>query len=154
ALVALAVDVAVLLASVAAGLVVLLMVTGRRHPPVLLPLALAGVIGGGGYWATEHLDRQHALPVPGDRVPIVLVVSDTPRAAHLGSYGHSVPTSPHLERFARRAVVYEQARSHASWTLPAMGSLFTGRNPSTHGAGVNDGVGNRRSALRRDVPTL
>lgn len=65
---------------------------------------------------------------------IVLIVMDATRAQNLSCYGYHRPTTPNLERFAERCVVYETAISPAGWSLPAHASLFTGLFPSQHGA--------------------
>jgi len=64
-------------------------------------------------------------------IPIVL---DTVRADRLSRYGHHLPTTPNLDRFARESVLYRQAIAPACWTLPSHASLFTGLYPSEHGA--------------------
>ena len=74
-------------------------------------------------------------PAPPPVRDVVLVVVDTLRADHLGAYGHTRPTSPGIDRWAGRGVLFEQALSPAPWTMPAMASLLTGRWPSAHGAG-------------------
>ncbi|MBI4584997.1 MAG: sulfatase [Planctomycetes bacterium] len=55
------------------------------------------------------------------------------RADHLGAYGYSRSTSPNLDQLAARSLVFENAYSHASWTLPVAVSLFTSQYPFTHG---------------------
>jgi arylsulfatase A-like enzyme len=65
---------------------------------------------------------------------IVLITLDTTRADHLGAYGYAGGTSPNLDRFAERAVVYERAYATSSWTLPTHASIFTGLLPMQHGA--------------------
>lgn len=54
------------------------------------------------------------------------------RADHLGFYGYSRNTSRHLDTFARNAVVFENAFSVASWTLPTAMSVYTSRYPFAH----------------------
>lgn len=70
----------------------------------------------------------HTLP------NIILIVMDAVRAKHLSCYGYHRPTTPHLEQFARKCVVYETAISAAGWSLPSHASIFTGLYPSKHGA--------------------
>lgn len=65
---------------------------------------------------------------------IILIVMDAARAKHLSCYGYHRPTTPNLERFAERSVVYETAISPAGWSLPSHASMFTGLYPSRHGA--------------------
>jgi arylsulfatase A-like enzyme len=68
---------------------------------------------------------------------VVLVTLDTTRADHLGCYGYAGDTSPNLDRFAERAVLYERAYSTSSWTTPSHASIFTGLLPMQHGADVS-----------------
>lgn len=63
---------------------------------------------------------------------ILLIVLDTTRAQNLSCYGYSKETSPNLERIAEEGVLFSNAISNSSWTLPAHASLFTGTYPSTH----------------------
>jgi arylsulfatase A-like enzyme len=65
---------------------------------------------------------------------IVLIVIDTLRADHLGTYGYARPTSPNLDRLAADAVVFERVVTQGGWTRPAMASLFTSLYPHVHGA--------------------
>ena len=64
---------------------------------------------------------------------IVLIVWDTTRADHFSSYGYSRNTTPHVDQFARRGVVFENAIAASSWTLPATASMFTSLLPHQHG---------------------
>lgn len=92
--------------------------------------------------------RAQAAHRPGARLNVLLYVADTLRADHLGCYGYERPTSPHIDAFARSAVLFERAVAQSSWTRPAVAALLTGRHPQEHGA--------RRlmDALRPDVPTM
>ena len=65
---------------------------------------------------------------------ILLIVMDATRARNLSCYGYHRSTTPNLERFAERCVVYEQTISAGCWSLPGHASIFTGLYPSTHGA--------------------
>lgn len=60
---------------------------------------------------------------------VVLITLDTVRAANLSTYGYTRQTTPNLDRFSKRAVVFENAFSTAPWTLPSHASMFTGRWP-------------------------
>jgi arylsulfatase A-like enzyme len=68
---------------------------------------------------------------------IVFITLDTVRADHLSSYGYSRPTTPHLDRLARRGVLFENAIAPTSWTLASHASMFTGLLPHQHGAGYD-----------------
>src|SRR5262245_41765737 len=63
-----------------------------------------------------------------------LIVIDTLRADHVSLYGYLRATTPHLEAFARDAVVYDHAITPGTWTVPAHAALFTGKWPSYAGA--------------------
>jgi arylsulfatase A-like enzyme len=65
---------------------------------------------------------------------VVLVVADTLRADHVGSYGYARNVTPELDRFATGATRYANAVSSSPWTLPSHASLFTGLDPWQHGA--------------------
>ena len=79
---------------------------------------------------------------------LLLVTVDTLRPDRLGHSGHPRPTSPVIDRLARRGVVFENAYSAAGWTLPSVATLLTGLPPHEHGATE---VGR---ALRPGLPTL
>ena len=64
---------------------------------------------------------------------VVLISMDTVRADRLGVYGHTLPTSPNVDRLAASSVVFENAISQSAWTLPAHGSMMTGLYPSRLG---------------------
>ena len=71
-------------------------------------------------------------PLPPEN--LVLVTFDTLRADHVGTYGYDRPTTPNIDRFAERSVVFETAYSQAASTVPALTSLMTSRYP--HQTGV------------------
>lgn len=92
-----------------------------------------------------------ASPEAGD---VILVVVDTLRAQNLSHYGYERDTSRHLARFGEDAVTYENAITPGTWTVPAHGSLFTGRLPSFHGAERVAGEKIQATPLRPEVATL
>ncbi len=67
------------------------------------------------------------------RCNVVVISIDTLRADHVGAYGYPRPTTPWLDRFASRSVVFERAISQSAWTRPAHASMFTGLYPVEHG---------------------
>jgi len=67
-----------------------------------------------------------------DKPDVVLVVVDTLRADHLGTYGNDQGLTPALDDFADDAVVFEQYITHASWTRASFASLYTSMLPSCH----------------------
>ncbi|MBM3989606.1 MAG: hypothetical protein FJ298_01220 [Planctomycetes bacterium] len=64
---------------------------------------------------------------------VVVIALDTLRPDHLGCYGHARATSPNLDRFAARSVVFDNAQSAAPWTAPSLVSVMTSLYPSVHG---------------------
>jgi arylsulfatase A-like enzyme len=78
----------------------------------------------------ETRQRQQAQAGPN----ILFLLVDTLRADRLGVYGASPSPSPTLDRFAARGTVFETAVAQASWTMPAVASIFTGLHPRDHGA--------------------
>jgi len=63
---------------------------------------------------------------------IVMLFVDTLRPDHLGVYGYARPTSPSIDRWAKYATVFEQARSVAPWTLPAARAVLSGTQPERY----------------------
>lgn len=70
----------------------------------------------------------------GSQAPnVVLIVLESLRADHLGSYGYERATSPVLDAFAARSIRYANAHAVTSWTLPSHVSILTGEYPAVHG---------------------
>lgn len=66
----------------------------------------------------------------------VLVTIDTLRADALGAYGGEWKT-PHLDAFAKQALVFEKAFVTAPFTGPSHASILTSHHPSKHGVIFN-----------------
>jgi arylsulfatase A-like enzyme len=76
--------------------------------------------------------------------PNVLVVSlDSVGAAHLGCYGYGRSTSPNIDRLAEKGIVFENVRTQANWTKPALASLLTSLYPSVHRTDSQGETGDR-----------
>jgi len=81
--------------------------------------------------------------------PNVLLISiDSLRRDHVGAYGYPRPTTPTIDRLAVNGVIFRNAVSTSSWTLPAHAALLTGVHDSRHGATVPTAV------LDESIPTL
>ncbi len=63
---------------------------------------------------------------------VVFVSFDALQAAHVGSLGYSRNVTPTIDAVARQGYSFSEARSVASWTVPASMSWFTGVYPSEH----------------------
>lgn len=72
------------------------------------------------------------------RPNILLIVLDTVRADHLGLYGYWRNTTPHLNRLAEQATVYDFAVSPGDMTLTSHGAIFTGLYGRQTGAHYDD----------------
>ncbi|HUX10003.1 MAG TPA: sulfatase [Terriglobia bacterium] len=83
-------------------------------------------LGGAGVSGSEDQSQQ--------RPNIVLITMDTVRADHLSAYGYSRDTSPNLARLAAKGVLFENAVSASSWTLPSLSAIYTGLLPHQSGA--------------------
>ena len=82
-------------------------------------------------------------------VPIVLISIDTLRADRLPVYGYAKGATPHLDRFAKDAAVFDNAYTHAPLTGPAHASMMTGLLPPVHG--VRDNIGYVLDAKHRPL---
>lgn len=90
-----------------------------------------------------------ACPLETQRPPnIVLILVDTLRADHLGSYGYHRPTSPNLDRFAAENLKFSRAIAASPWTSPSVASIFSGLYPSAHGVADHTGKGKSNQISR------
>jgi hypothetical protein len=64
--------------------------------------------------------------IPAD-LNILLITMDCVRAGHLGTYGYGRPTTPSLDKLARKSAVFENAWSNSSYTIPSVATIMTGR---------------------------
>jgi arylsulfatase A-like enzyme len=67
------------------------------------------------------------------RPNVLWIVWDTVRADRMSLYGHSVATTPKLEKWAKGARVFDNVVSTASTTTPSHAGMFTGLLPTQHG---------------------
>jgi arylsulfatase A-like enzyme len=65
---------------------------------------------------------------------VIVVVLDALRADHLSCYGYFRKTTPNLDRFASRSLLFENCISQACYTLPSHASLFTSKYVHSHNA--------------------
>ncbi len=70
---------------------------------------------------------------------IVVIAIDTLRADHLGCYGYTRSTSPHIDAFAEGAVVFDTHIATAIPTHPAFTTMATGQYSMTHGVVAHAG---------------
>jgi arylsulfatase A-like enzyme len=100
---------------------------------VVLFLALMTTIGKD---LQEQVRADNLPPAAANAPNVLLIVLDTLRADHLTVYGYKRPTSPNIDRLAHQGVLFENAYSNSSWTVPSHASMLTGKLAAAHGAGV------------------
>jgi arylsulfatase A-like enzyme len=87
-------------------------------------------------WSRVRLVREtpHARQTAGPSTPnVVVLLVDTLRADRLGCYGAHPSPSPTLDRVAADGLLFVDAVSQSSWTMPSVASLMTGLHPHSHG---------------------
>jgi len=80
---------------------------------------------------------------------IILITIDTLRADHLSCYGYYRNTSPKMDKIAKGGVLFQNAIASSSFTPPSMATIFTSKNPSSHG--VKHGVFNKGNVYNQEV---
>ncbi len=73
----------------------------------------------------------------------LFILIDTLRSDHLGCLGYQRETTPNIDRLASGGVLFKNATSQSSWTLPSMISLMSGRH-----------IFSKLHKLPDDVPSL
>lgn len=81
---------------------------------------------------------------------VLLVSLDTTRADHLSCYGYARLTSPHLDRFAAEAILFEECFSPWIPTHAAHTTMLTGQDVFRHQIVAQGG----RAQLDASIPTL
>jgi arylsulfatase A-like enzyme len=74
------------------------------------------------------------------RPNVVIITVDTLRADRMPFYGSPQNTAPFLDEFARRSLVFENAWTPTSWTLPSAVSVITSVHPFQHGVNSYAGL--------------
>ncbi len=77
--------------------------------------------------------RAARLTTAEPRPNVILISLDTVRADRLGGYGNPRARTPALDLLAANGVLFEEAISNASWTLPSHGAMLTGVQPTALG---------------------
>ncbi len=105
----------------------------RALPWVAGATLLTGIGIEGGFWLTERVSTARLPAASPTKPDILIVIVDALRADHLSSYGYGRPSSPTLDRLANEGVLFENAFSTSSYTLPSHASILTGLYPYQHG---------------------
>ena len=72
---------------------------------------------------------------PPPRANVLLIITDTTRVDRFGCYGNGRGITPYMDDLASQGLRFENATSHAPWTLPSIASMLTSLHPEQHGAG-------------------
>ncbi len=64
---------------------------------------------------------------------ILWIDLDTLRADYLSCHGYERPTTPFLDEWAKRSVVFDHCVADGIWTVPTHASMFTGLSVRQHG---------------------
>jgi arylsulfatase A-like enzyme len=119
-----------------------------RAAQIMLVLIIVAAIGLDEW---QHTVREHAIaelpPARADAPNVLFLILDTVRARNLSLYGYARPTSPQLQKFARRGACFKYAIATAPWTLPSHAGMFTGRYPHELSAGFRTPLDRRHSTL-------
>ena len=79
-------------------------------PALLGSVLVLATLVFGGDWLKRRLEASRPLP-SADSPNVLLIVLDTVRADRLSLYGYKRPTTPALERLARRGIRFDEARA-------------------------------------------
>ena len=102
-------------------------------PVLVVAVAILAAIKPGRPAPVHHQVHERAENPPN----VLLLVLDTVRADHLSLYGYNRPTTPNLQRWAKRGIRFDKARATAPWTLPSHASMLTGHWPHQLSADVS-----------------
>lgn len=96
-----------------------------------------------------------SLPAPPAGAPnVLLLILDTVRGLEMGYGGYSRATTPNIDRWAARGVVFDRAIAPAPWTLPTHASIFTGRWPQELGVGWSKPFGSAHVTIAERMNAL
>jgi arylsulfatase len=108
-------------------------------------LSIIAILGAGILFFMYSFGCHSRKPV---ETNVILITIDTLRADHLGCYGYQRGTSPSIDKFAKKSVVFTQCVTQATATAASHASIFTSLYPPAHGVIRNS------LSLSPDVPSL
>jgi len=89
-----------------------------------------------------------AIPAPAAKPPNILWLTSEDHGPHMGCYGDSLATTPHMDALAARGMIYDFVWSNAPVCAPARTTLLTGMHAPALGAGpMRSGVSFPRDRL-------
>ena len=68
---------------------------------------------------------------------VVFIIVDAFNSSHTSAYGYGRPTTPNLEKLARRGTLFTNWVSNSSWTRPSFTTLITGLPKKDHKVELN-----------------
>lgn len=71
---------------------------------------------------------------------LIIINIDTLSPSHLSLFGYKRKTSPNLEQFSKKCLLFTNTVAQASWTPPSVASLLTSLYPSQHGSTGKDNI--------------
>ena len=111
--------------------------------PLTIALGLAGCRAGCAEAAPADPPARGTAPEAGTAAPgsvkaarphnIIILSVDTLRADHMGAYGYTSPTTPHMDQLAAEGVLFERAFAARGHTWPSLTTMLTGLYPVRHG---------------------
>ena len=81
---------------------------------------------------------------------VILICIDTLAAKHLGCYGWWRNTSPNIDKFAKDAILFDNAYANNNATHPSFTTILTGRHPLSHEIIAHQG----KKTLSRNIPLI
>ncbi|HXK37470.1 MAG TPA: sulfatase [Candidatus Paceibacterota bacterium] len=116
----------------------------RIHHHFRIALLLIPLVLFAGYLCISYL-----LPTkPAKPLNVILISIDSLRADHMGIYGYSRDTTPHIDKWSKEAVVFNNYFSTSHLTPISEVSVHTGKYPFT------TGVVNFQETLPTSTPNL
>jgi len=79
-----------------------------------------------------------------DDFNIILISIDTLRTDHLSLYGYEYNTSPNIDEFSKKSIIFEYALCPIPKTSASVASMMTGLHPFSHGTKPNKGHLNKK----------
>ena len=127
----------------------------RRTAMVLLAVCGGSVATlAGRRMMTERQTLARRPEVSTDLPNVLLLVLDTVRGLELGLGGYGKGTTPNIDRWSKRGVVFDRAIAPAPWTLPTHASVFTGKWPHELDVGWSKPLGTEPQTLAERMTAL
>lgn len=103
-----------------------------RHPNLLFRFTLL-IILVGVFLLLQLNDQRKINALRCADCNVILIGVDTLRADHLSAYGYARKTSPNIDKFSQKGVLFKKAYSQSISTTPSFMSILTSLYPTDHG---------------------